>query len=171
MRAMTCLINSAATWALEFARRAPQPLFAAPAFFFILGCKELPDAPGASYISLSDVIITPPEALLRRAKSQPMRPGTRALVLVIALDGDGDLYADAIVPPARYLLYVYVPSHLGAVVVERRIVTPAQPDGIFRIDSDTALPFDDRHRLRLGALPPTQPHHDPVPPNKQERLH
>jgi len=149
------LIESAARWALHYAKRAPGPLFATPCFYFTVDSKGLPNSQSIHFVHLADACNLPPEALLRRAKHLRHPPSTSAAVLVYALDPDGEIYTDAVARPAQFLVYTYVPSGMGKPLLERRIVTD---DGTAAaVGPDQQLPFDRRATMVLANEPSRHP--------------
>lgn len=142
------LIAAAARWALQYARRAPGPLFATPCFYFTLSAKGLPNSESIHFPTLADTVHSAPEAMLRRAKRLQHPPGTNAAVLVYALGDDEELFCDALQPPAKFLVYIFVPRTLGVPMFERRVVS--QVGGVPIVELDRKLPFDASSRLLLA---------------------
>ena len=141
------MIAAAARWALQYARRAPGPLFATPCFYFTLSAKGLPNSESIHFPTLADALHSAPEAMLRRAKRLRHPPGTHAAVLVYALGEDEEIFSDALVPPAKFLVYVFVPRALGKPMFERRIVRAVGSELL--VEVDRRLAFDACTPLRL----------------------
>lgn len=142
------LIAAAARWALQYARRAPGPLFATPCFYFTLSAKGLPNSQSIHFPSLADTLHSAPEAMLRRAKRLQHPPGTNAAVLVYALGEDEEIFCDALQQPAKFLVYIFVPRTMGEPMFERRVVS--QIAGVPVIELDRKLPFDASTPLTLA---------------------
>lgn len=144
------MITAAAHWALQYARRAPGPLFATPCFYFTLSAKGLPNSESIHFPTLADALHSAPEAMLRRAKRLRHPPGTNAAVLVYALGEDEEIFSDALRPPAKFLVYVFVPRAMGTPMFERRIVRTVSGEPVVEIDR--CIAFDSCTPLRLDDV-------------------
>lgn len=135
------IIRDAAKWALHYSDRPAAPLYHTPCFYFTLDCKGFPNSASIHFVSIADALHTRPEGILRRAKYLPHAPGTRAAVVAYAIGHDGELYSDALRPPAMLLVYAYKPGTRGEKgMFERRVVSRNGDQAL--IHADRVLPFD-----------------------------
>ena len=141
------LAHAACRWSLYFTRQASGRMFAHPGFAFELIEGDVLLRPVERYFSRYEATKLSPESRLQQV-SQKANRRSKAVVLAIALDKNGDLFSDPAQTPAQLIILM---RHIQSGFTQRRRIQLMGQGESALLLADHILPFDQRF---MGSLVP-----------------